>query len=583
MTMNNSDKYLDLHKQSYGGHSLVKSNESDELFIMKKLEFFEIKVFEYLKENHNIHIPRVYEFWEEDGMLTVVEEYIAGKTLEQYIKENTLTRDEKRKLITDILDGLEFLHGAAVPIIHRDLKDTNIMITNDGVLKIIDYDAAKTFKVGETKDTLLVGTAGSAAPEQYGFAQSDPRTDIYAVGMLMRQLFEGDSHYESIMIKATRMDPKQRYQNVREFKKAFRFDVGRDFDIVRKPLIITAGVLAGSIFVLWGVWFIKFSKTVDEEGNVIYVNPVKQVLEDLNVKVEDDSPQWIEYDGQTYPYSDELLESLSNAVETSESTGEGLTAVIGSSGEGGRIVISGTATPTSTPGPTPTPYVKTYDYELEQLNKRLYVYMYSREQMINLLMEEENVSRSVAETAVDRQNYDWSDRAVYSAASRNTGELAGPSCDNGLSPKDMRPYLLSLGFTSSQIRNACDITYYMNDNRDYWASALGKYMKSSLSGHRYTTLSSYFGYLHNEGFTQAYIDKFLSIATYLRSVLYSEIQNGYMTDDLGYFDNPITTPTPTPYPTATASPTPTPVPDTEPTVISEETTTASEENTDAVD
>ena len=578
--MNNADKYSDLHKQCYGGHSLVRSNESNELFVMKILEFYDIKVFEYIRDNRNIHIPRVYDFWEEDGQLTVIEEYISGKTLDQYVKDNPLTRMDKRKIITDILDGLEFLHGASTPIIHRDLKDTNVMVTNDGVVKIIDYDAAKTFKEGETKDTMLVGTAGSAAPEQYGFAQSDPRTDIYGVGMLMRQLFEGDKYYESIMIKATQMDPKQRYQNVKELKRAFKYDVGKDYDILRKPLIITAGVLAGSIFILWGVWFVKYSRRVDADGKVIYINPIQEVFEGLNVEEADDSPQWIEYNGQTYPYSDELLESLSNPEETTATSG-GATAVIERSGGNGTVVISITPTPTRAPVRTPTPQPKDYTAILEELNSRNCVWFYSRDQMIDILSEEQHISRSEAAQVIDAQNYDWSDRAVHAAIHRNTLPSYEGSGDY-ISPKAMKPYLMSLGFTEAQTRAACDPFLFDGYMTYHYGNAFTRYVRQKINGHSCSRLSQLFSYLISEGFTQEFIDTMLSQNSGKRLIT-DEIFFGYMTDDLGYFGSSATpVPTATPTPVPTPIPTPTTVPETEPTETTEENNN-DEENTNAVD
>ena len=561
--MDLSDKYIDIHKQTYGGHSLVKSREDDSLYVMKRMEFYEIKVFEFIRDNRNIHIPRVYDFWEEDGILTVVEEYINGKTLDKFLEANNLSRNGRKQIITDILDGLEFLHTAPVPIIHRDLKDTNVMVTNDGVVKIIDYDAAKTFKAGETKDTMLVGTAGSAAPEQYGFSQSDPRTDIYAVGMLMKQLFDGDTLYESIMIKATRMDPKQRYQTVAEMRRAFRFDVGRDFDRLRKPLIITAGALAGSIFILWGVWFIKYSRTTDEQGNIIYVNPIQQAFEQLTVDETEKDPEWIEYNGETYPYSPDLLESLENAGETTHESGTGMRAVVETPSD--RRMAGLSVTPTSVPArsATNTPVPKDYSAILDDLNaNRERIFFYSRSQLIDLLITEQGADRATAESVVDAKNYDYNDRALKAASCRNWDAEYGIIAR--LSPKQMESFLLSQGFTASQARKAAyNLTY--DDNRTY-ANHIMSHTRECINNHTYFKVSQLINHLKEEGYTQSFIDRYIH-NSYYANMAREEIRLGYMIDDIGYFVIPTNTPTPTrapatatPVPAATETPVPTTVP-----------------------
>ena len=68
--------------------------------------------------------------------------------------------------MSEICDGLLFLHAAEPPIIHRDIKAENILIDRTGCVKIIDYDAAKMYHKGKNRDTVLIGTEGSAAPEQ---------------------------------------------------------------------------------------------------------------------------------------------------------------------------------------------------------------------------------------------------------------------------------------------------------------------------------------------------------------------------------------------------------------------------------
>ena len=200
--------------------SIVLDEATRRIYLKKVLNVYDIQVFRFLKEHPNIHIPKIQAFWEEGSQLVVIEEYITGQTLKQLLEENPLDSEKKHQILLDLCEGIDFLHSATPPIIHRDIKPSNLMITDEGVLKIIDYDAAKVFKAESCQDTHLIGTSGIAAPEQYGFAQSDARTDIYAIGVLIRQLFPEDSFYMDIADKATEFHPRDRYQSVSELKQA---------------------------------------------------------------------------------------------------------------------------------------------------------------------------------------------------------------------------------------------------------------------------------------------------------------------------------------------------------------------------
>ena len=157
------------------------------------------------------------------------------------------------------------LHSAG--IIHRDIKPSNIMLTNDGIIKLIDFDASRIYKSYRKKDTRNIGTDGYAPPEQYGFAQTDERSDIFAIGVVMFELLTGGKSISElpayngllkpVIEKCTRLAPEERYSTVDELKKALMLPAGEAVtaekkQINRKALIIAAvcvfalGVLLGS-------------------------------------------------------------------------------------------------------------------------------------------------------------------------------------------------------------------------------------------------------------------------------------------------------------------------------------------------
>ncbi len=186
--------------------------------IQKTLKNYDRSVFAWLKEHPNEHIPMILSFEEKDHTLEVVESYIDGITLEEYLKQEHSLK-ERKEIFLQILDGISYLHHATPPIIHRDIKPTNIMI-EEGVVKIIDYDAAKFYQKNEPRDTVLLGTEGVAAPEQYGFGSSDVRTDIYALGILIRTMFMDDINMLEIADVCTKLKPSERYQSVEELRSA---------------------------------------------------------------------------------------------------------------------------------------------------------------------------------------------------------------------------------------------------------------------------------------------------------------------------------------------------------------------------
>jgi serine/threonine protein kinase len=148
-----------------------------------------------LAQLDHAHLPRVYDYLSARGFCYLIMELIAGMTLEAYLNNVP----GKRLQISYILDlgiqlcsVLDYLHTLPSPIIFRDLKPANIMITARGKLYLIDFGIARYYKPGSHKDTLLLGTSGYAAPEQYGWAQTTPRSDIFSLGAILHQLVTGD-------------------------------------------------------------------------------------------------------------------------------------------------------------------------------------------------------------------------------------------------------------------------------------------------------------------------------------------------------------------------------------------------------
>ncbi len=140
------------------------------------------------------NLPRIYEQFIDNGRSYLVMDFIDGKTLEDHLTDLGHTRLPIAKTLTiglQLCDVLSYLHSRQPPIIFRDLKPANVMLTLTGHMYLIDFGIARHFKPGQSKDTTALGSTGYAAPEQYGKSQTTVRADIYSLGATLHQLVTG--------------------------------------------------------------------------------------------------------------------------------------------------------------------------------------------------------------------------------------------------------------------------------------------------------------------------------------------------------------------------------------------------------
>jgi serine/threonine-protein kinase len=175
------------------------------------------------------------------GNYYLVMDFVEGDTLESLLKRRgRFDESQVVEWAAELAGALRYLHNHVPPVIFRDLKPSNIIATNSGRLKLVDFGIARTFKRGKLEDTINIGSPGYAAPEQYGGrGQTDPRTDIFALGVVMHQLLTGiaPSQYQfnlpavsqfhpdatdaviAIIEKATRLSPEDRYQEISDLER----------------------------------------------------------------------------------------------------------------------------------------------------------------------------------------------------------------------------------------------------------------------------------------------------------------------------------------------------------------------------
>lgn len=204
---------------------LVRSEIDGSLAIKKKMFLRQAEVYLRLQNCPLTSIPKVLYVLPFSDHCVVLEEYVAGESLEQKLdREKTLPENQILDYCGQLCDALTWLHSHG--LIHRDINPSNIMVSYQGEVKLIDFDISRSMKPNSNRDTTILGTVGYAAPEQFGFDQTDSRTDLYSLGVLLNVMSTGylpnqkaaDGKLGEIVKKCTRIDPDARYQTAAELK-----------------------------------------------------------------------------------------------------------------------------------------------------------------------------------------------------------------------------------------------------------------------------------------------------------------------------------------------------------------------------
>ena len=274
---------------SHGAETfLVNSRNAGQLYVAKcydKNFYSSVHESNILKNLHHSGLPAFKEEFRNDKMICIVREYIPGKPLDQYIMENSPTKEEIIDICAQLCDILIYLHGQEEPVIHRDIKPQNIIMKPDGTVSLIDFDISRIYHTDAKTDTQFFGTREYAPPEQYGFSQTDCRTDIYSLGVVMGWLLTGETdagevvrklghdRLVSVYRKCTAFSPENRFVSAEKLKSALIHADGK-----RKKAVLawTAAVLSCLIFLFAGFFIGRYTDFLPTvlESHVTFTEPM---------------------------------------------------------------------------------------------------------------------------------------------------------------------------------------------------------------------------------------------------------------------------------------------------------------------
>lgn len=223
-----------------GGVTELVTVEGAGPFVRKKIpnELARRSVWSVLADCDCARLPQVEATYKTPDEFVVVYDFVPGDTLEALVKQaGPLDAAQAVSLALDICEAAGALHAQGV--VHRDITPKNVVASSDGA-HLIDLGIARLYAEGATRDTNALGTWGFAAPEQYGFKQTDARSDVYSIGCVLGYLLTGvmpdedayhdaladesavPAHLRAVVERATNMEPSARYQSAMDLAAALR-------------------------------------------------------------------------------------------------------------------------------------------------------------------------------------------------------------------------------------------------------------------------------------------------------------------------------------------------------------------------
>lgn len=280
---------------------LARDRETDALVVvkcfLKESPFYDRSEPRALRALNAPPLPRFIAEYTGEAMRCVVREYVPGHPLSEVAAQRRFTEAETLRVGLQLCEQLSSLHGLNPPVIHRDIKPQNVVLRADGTAVLIDFGISREVS-GSGGDTLVYGTQGFAPPEQYGFAPTDCRSDIYALGMLLRWLRTGmadppqrggapvraASALDRVIARCTAFDPRRRYPGIAQVRRALTYAQ----PAVRRRAHAVQALIAVSLLALIGVGVYGLHLRADRAAT--FAEPLIEQAARLNLGLADDRP-----------------------------------------------------------------------------------------------------------------------------------------------------------------------------------------------------------------------------------------------------------------------------------------------------
>ena len=235
-----------------------------------------LNIYEKLEKLQHPYLPKIYGVQFVENETIVREEYITGGSLANI----SVGEKQLKQWFFEVCEVLSFLHKNR--ILHRDLKPANILLGADGHIRLTDFDAARQEKPEVDSDTRLLGTRGYAPPEQYGFSQTDERSDIYALGITFRELlggFANKGRWKTILRRCTALDPQKRFRHVWQIRAAMATQW------VFRRILCPVAVILTAIFTCFMILSYVTDTDFQEAVDIILSSRRALVFEDVNIEI----------------------------------------------------------------------------------------------------------------------------------------------------------------------------------------------------------------------------------------------------------------------------------------------------------
>ena len=207
-----------------GTVTLLRHKQSGSRCVLRRFQGSSA-VYEKLLSVRSSHLPQILAVASEANQVLVVEEYVAGDTLADLLETASCSVYQTKSIAMDVCRGLWILHTLGA--VHRDVKPENILLRGKEAV-LVDFNASRVMVPEQRTDTVVLGTTGYAAPEQYGLSQTDGRADIYSLGVTMNVMLTGQhpsrklasGRMGRIIQRCTMLAPEKRYQTVLDLMEA---------------------------------------------------------------------------------------------------------------------------------------------------------------------------------------------------------------------------------------------------------------------------------------------------------------------------------------------------------------------------